>query len=177
MREAVAGDAGRIGLVHVLAWQAAYRGLMPQRYLDGLDPAQRTSMWEGILAGYDPARGGVFVAETEREQRLLGFSGCAASRDDDADPRVVGEIPVIYLLPQAWGAGIGRRLMDAALRRLTEAGYAEATLWVLDTNTRARRFYEAGGWEADGTVKEDDVRGFPIQEVRYRRSLIAREGR
>jgi hypothetical protein len=42
------------------------------------------------------------------------------------------------------------------------------TLWVLDTNERARRFYEARGWRADGTSKSDASRGSPVVEVRYR---------
>ena len=61
--------------------------------------------------------------------------------------------------------------MDAALGRLAEAGFHQATLWVLDTNVRARRFYEAAGWSADGTVKRDERLGFPIREVRYRRLI------
>jgi hypothetical protein len=51
------------------------------------------------------------------------------------------------------------------------AGFAEATLWVLDTNERARRFYAAGGWTLDEVTRQDDSHGFPIDEVRYRRSL------
>jgi hypothetical protein len=42
---------------------------------------------------------------------------------------------------------------------------------VLDSNDRARRFYVRNGWAEDGAVKVDDTRGFPISEVRYRRSL------
>ena len=61
--------------------------------------------------------------------------------------------------------------MTAALGRLTELGYRQATLWVLDSNARARRFYAAAGFQPDGAVKVDDSRGFPLAEVRYRRSL------
>jgi hypothetical protein len=61
--------------------------------------------------------------------------------------------------------------MAAALGRLGEAGFGQVILWVLDTNVRARRFYEAGGWHADGPVKQDDSFGIPLTEVRYRRSL------
>jgi hypothetical protein len=61
--------------------------------------------------------------------------------------------------------------MDAALQGLAGAGFTAATLWVLESNARARRFYEACGWSADGTAKVDDSRGFPLSEVRYRRSL------
>jgi ribosomal protein S18 acetylase RimI-like enzyme len=61
--------------------------------------------------------------------------------------------------------------MDAALDRLVSAGFSEATLWVLDSNARARRFYEAGGWSADGAQKRDEDRGFPVTQVRYRKPL------
>jgi hypothetical protein len=42
---------------------------------------------------------------------------------------------------------------------------------VLDSNARARRFYEAAGFSPDGGVKVDATRGFPLTEVRYRRPL------
>jgi hypothetical protein len=61
--------------------------------------------------------------------------------------------------------------MAVALGRLGEAGFGRVILWVLDSNVRARRFYEAGGWHADGTAKQDDSFGVPMTEVRYRRSL------
>jgi RimJ/RimL family protein N-acetyltransferase len=61
--------------------------------------------------------------------------------------------------------------MDGAVAGLAQFGYVEATLWVLDANARARRFYERAGWAPDGAVMTDDSRGFRIREVRYRRTL------
>jgi ribosomal protein S18 acetylase RimI-like enzyme len=61
--------------------------------------------------------------------------------------------------------------MSAALAELARGGYQHATLWVLDTNARARRFYDAAGFRPDGAEKTDDSRGFPVTEIRYRRSL------
>lgn len=169
VRDARVVDAAQVALVHVRSWQGAYRGLMPQAYLDGLDLAQRAGWWKRSLAELDRTAGGVLVVEDARQ--ILGFIGYSASRDDDADPQQVGEVQAIYLLPGAWGKGFGRRLMDAALRRLARAGFNEATLWALDSNARARRFYEAGGWSADGAEKSDESRGFPVTQVRYRRAL------
>lgn len=102
---------------------------------------------------------------------VIGFVGYFPSRDPDANPALTGEIGAIYLLPEAWDRGAGRRLMDAVIDVLAVAGFTQATLWVLESNMRARRFYETGGWSADGTAKLDDSRGFPLSEVRYRRSL------
>jgi GNAT superfamily N-acetyltransferase len=102
---------------------------------------------------------------------LLGFASYSPSRDSDADPGRVGEIGAIYLLPSAWGKGIGKRLMEATLESLAAASFVQVTLWVLDSNVRARRFYETGGWSPDGGQKLDESRGFPITQVRYRRSF------
>jgi ribosomal protein S18 acetylase RimI-like enzyme len=169
IRAARVADASQIAVVQVRSWQGAYRGLLPQAYLDGLDPAQRVGRWERSLAEAEDRRDGVLVADASGT--LLGFVGYSPSRDGDADPARVGEIDAIYLLPSAWGKGVGRLLMGEALARLAEARFDQVTLWVLDSNVRARRFYEAGGWLADGARKIDDSRGFPIAQVRYKRSL------
>jgi ribosomal protein S18 acetylase RimI-like enzyme len=170
IRAARVADASQITVVQVRSWQGAYRGLLPQAYLDGLDPAQRVGRWERSLAEAEDRRNGVLVADASGT--LLGFVGYSPSRDGDADPARVGEIDAIYLLPNAWGKGVGRLLMDAALARLADARFDRVTLWVLDSNVRARRFYEAGGWLAGGTRKVEDSRGFPIAQVRYKRSLM-----
>ena len=169
IRPARMQDVPEIAVVHVRSWQAAYRGLLPRAYLDGLDPGQRTGQWEQVLSAAGWSDGGTLVAEAGG--RLSGFVSYGPARDDDADSRRAGEIYAIYLMPAAWDQGIGRQLMTAALGRLGEAGFDQVTLWVLDSNARARRFYEAGGWLADGAAKRDDSFGVPMTEVRYRRSL------
>lgn len=169
IRPADVADAAQIATVHVRSWQGAYRGLLPQEYLDRLDLAQRTAMWARALERAGPARGGFLVAGAG--EALTGFANFGPARDEAERPGGVGEVYTIYVLPDSWGQGTGRQLMAGALAGLTAAGYTEAILWVLDTNARARRFYEAGGWTADGAVKRGDARGFPLTEVRYRRTL------
>jgi GNAT superfamily N-acetyltransferase len=169
IRRARTADTVQLALVHVRSWQSAYRGLMPQEHLDGLDPAQRQVRWERMLAELDPKSSGILVAE--EGSRLLGFAAYCPSRDPDTDPGNTGEITMLYLLPGAWGQGIGQRLMAASLDGLTATGFDQAILWVLDSNARARRFYEAAGWTADGAVKHDDSLGLTLSELRYRRSL------
>lgn len=142
---------------------------MPQDYLDGLDVGQRRPGWERLLANNEWPRSGTFVAAGDKG--VVGFATWCPTRDDDGDPTTVGEVAAIYLLPDAWGAGIGRRLIATSLDTLVEAGYRQATLWVLATNDRARRFYRAGGWLPDGAVKEETLNGVPLTEVRYRRAL------
>jgi RimJ/RimL family protein N-acetyltransferase len=171
VRPAQVDDAARISEIHVLGWQGGYQGLLPQDYLDGMQAdGERLERWTRRLGSADWSRGGTLVADSGDGQ-LAGFANVGQSRDDDAAAGKVGEVVAIYLAPDSWGQGLGRELMAAALARLTRLGYDEVTLWVLDTNARARRFYEAAGFRPDGTLKVDNSLGFPLREVRYRRSL------
>ena len=54
---------------------------------------------------------------------------------------------------------------------MQRAGFNEAVLWVLETNERARRFYEKVGWKTDGQTKTDDRGPVVLNEVRYRVTL------
>ncbi|HYZ56827.1 MAG TPA: GNAT family N-acetyltransferase [Streptosporangiaceae bacterium] len=139
VRPATLADADAIGLVHVRSWQSAYRGKIPQDYLDGLDPALRSQVWRRALEQGDPARGGVLVSVVEGGG-ITGFASFGPSRDGDTDPRMTGEVFAIYAAPGAWGTGTGRALMGGAVAELARLGYADAILWVLDANDRARRF-------------------------------------
>jgi ribosomal protein S18 acetylase RimI-like enzyme len=65
---------------------------------------------------------------------------------------------------------VGRALYDKALSYLTETGYTQASLWVLEQNERARRWYERLGWTCTGQRKL--VLGSDrIADVRYLRLL------
>jgi GNAT superfamily N-acetyltransferase len=169
IRLAWMGDVPEIAAVHVQSWQAAYQGLLPQAYLDGLHPGQRIGQWERVLSAEGWPGGGILVADAGG--CLSGFVSYGPARGDDADSGQAGEIYAIYLVAAAWDQGIGRQLMAAALGHLGEAGFGQVILWVLDSNVRARGFYEGGGWRADGAVKHDDSFGVPVTEVRYRRTL------
>ncbi len=57
--------------------------------------------------------------------------------------------------------------MDGALAALRDGGFAYATLWVLGTNARARRFYERRGWRHDGASKLHDWEAFVATDLRY----------
>ena len=169
VRRAGPADADQIAVVHVRSWQGAYRGLLPQEYLDGLDPAARTERWRLALERDSwPAAGTIVVVS---DGRVGGFANLGPTRDPDAGGARVGEIPAIYVLPEAWGTGLGRGLMTGALSELAAAGFDSATLWVLESNARARRFYDRAGWTADGSTKHDDIGGAAVTEVRYRRPL------
>jgi GNAT superfamily N-acetyltransferase len=96
-------------------------------------------------------RGGVLVVAAEGGE-IAGFASFGPSRDRDTDPRVTGDVFAIYADPDAWRTGTGRALMGSAVAELARLGYADAILWVLDTNDRARRFYALAGCRWAGAL-------------------------
>ena len=169
VRSAVAADAPSVAAVHVASWQRTYRGVFPDEVLDGPAlAANRRRLWERLLGAPGPRD--VNLVAVDDEGRIVGLLHGCPSRDDDAEPDT-GEVIAIYALPSAWGTGVGRSLMTAAVEGLRSAGFATVTLWVLDSNDRARRFYERAGFSPDGVTKDEDMAGATIREVRYRRSV------
>jgi ribosomal protein S18 acetylase RimI-like enzyme len=165
IRPAEVSDARELAEVHIASWQTAYRGLYPDTVLDGFSVESGEKRWKERLP-HESTKTLVY----ELDGRVVGFVRFGASRGDAAEEGV-GEISAIYLTPFAWGKGYGRALLEAALESLRAAGYDEATLWVLKDNPRAIRFYEAAGFQADGTVKTVPRHGVELEELRYRRSL------
>jgi ribosomal protein S18 acetylase RimI-like enzyme len=169
IRRATVEDAYGIALVHVRSWQVAYRGHMPDEFLDGLDVENRVNMWRELTQDPDKI---VFVAENT-EGKIVGFSALGASRDADANPKTA-ELVAIYVHPEKWREGIGRALLSASLDQLRKLELDQVTLWVLEGNQRARSFYESFGFIQDGAMKDDDHwKSFAVREVRYRLNMRA----
>jgi len=144
-------------------------GQVPQDYLDGLSVEDRARTWYEMSADREWPDPDVLVLVGD-DDIIVGFAITSASRDPDA-AESTGEVAAIYMRERVWGRGWGRALMEAALSRLAEVGFANATLWVLDTIVRARRFYETGGWNWDGSTKPHVIGGQPVTEFRYRVTL------
>ena len=168
IRWASAADAEGMARVQVASWDGTYRGLMPDEVIDRLTVDVRTAAWNRMLTNPDPLTA-AFVAEHGGE--LVGLCYVGPTRDEDLDPQRIGEVFAIYVDPSHWGHGHGRDLIVRSLEWLRDAGFAAAMLWVLDTNSIGRQFYERGGWRLDEAVKIDESFGAPLREVRYRIGL------
>jgi ribosomal protein S18 acetylase RimI-like enzyme len=101
---------------------------------------------------------------------IIGFLALGSCRDPDIDQSSTGEVYAMYLLPEYWRKGIGRAMSHMADRLLKDRGYSRAVLWVFKDNTKARMFYEAMGFVADGATKVLDM-GAPLNAVRYCKAL------
>ena len=167
IREAVPADARAIAEIHVRSWQAAYRGQLTDEYLDGLSVEDRLDQHRRSLEE-PPAEWRTWVAQDGVQ--VVAFAVTGPSQDADATERT-GEVYAIYLEPDRVGTGAGRELFEHAVGDLRERGFEAITLWVLETNGRARRFYEVAGWAHDGTVTSERVDCEMRPTVRYRVDL------
>lgn len=163
IREANQADTRRLVDVHHRTVLVAYAGIFPPNSPEPRpDALQR--QWE--LAFTDPTFRALLAEEDQ------GGAVATVAVRSDPDISGSGELCRLHVLPGWWGSGVGTVLHDAALTALRTAGYAQAGLWVLRDNRRARAFYERRGWQ----LVEGEVLALPdagVIEVRYRRRLPA----
>jgi len=161
IRRAGSADAETVGRIHVESWNVAYRGIMPDDVIARTDLAYRTAFWAERIA--DP-EWPVFLLEEKGQ--AVAFCQMIATQDSDDDATRVGHITSLHVLPRLRGHGYGRMLLDHVCAEFRRRGFVEMTLWVLEENCDARRFYEKQGFRLDG-----GSRIYPkteVPELRYR---------
>ena len=162
-------DAAAIAEVHIFSLRAAYRGQLPDHLvhlvLDPPDVKQRARGWEGWLKR---SQASTIVARVDGT--VTGF--CTLHpMPGEAARGMTGEIPAIYVLPSHWRRGIGCLLCEQTMAEARTRGFAEVVLWVLESNERARRFYNSLGFRPDGETRIFLERSdSSLHEVRYWRN-------
>jgi ribosomal protein S18 acetylase RimI-like enzyme len=169
LRHAEPTDAMAVARVHVRSWQAGYRRLMPDEYLDQLRPEDRAKKYD--FSNVDALKPHTIVLTESGVVR--GFATTAPAQDQNMPD--FGELCALYVDPDHWGRGIGVTLVSAARARLFDRGFRNAILWVLVGNVRAERFYRKDQWIPDGVLRTEEMWGLKVNDVRYRRNLEAPE--
>jgi ribosomal protein S18 acetylase RimI-like enzyme len=159
IREALIADAADIARIDIETWRAAYAGILPEKLLVGMAPAQRTRLWTSVLAR---TPGDVIVA-TDRRGTVVGFGSCGERRDGPV--QFAGEIFTLYVGLDVQGQGIGRQLLLALFTRLARRGRDSAVVWVLRDNP-SRFFYERLGAKL-ASHRKIHVGGAPVEALAY----------
>jgi RimJ/RimL family protein N-acetyltransferase len=167
LRRATPDDAPALAAIHVDSWREAYRGLVPDSFLESLDRERRAARLRDFL---DTTGHETYVVEVDGH--IVGHLTVGPCRDEDLDDRTIGEIWGIYLAPTHWRRGIGTEVTRRAEEILSERALRQIVLWVFAGNRRGRSFYETLGYAADGAAKVIDV-GAPLSAVRYRKMLAS----
>jgi GNAT superfamily N-acetyltransferase len=162
LRPAAEDDLPAVGALHFRSRADAYADFLSAAALRHGSPAAMGEWWSERWR---------WERETHRLTvavdggALAGFTYLGPSEQDG-----VAELYAIHVDPSVLGTGVGRLLMVDALPALGRLG-ERAVLWVLEPNRRARRFYERGGWAADGGTRTEPIGGEPVDQLRYARRV------
>jgi ribosomal protein S18 acetylase RimI-like enzyme len=161
IRRASREDAAAIAHVQVATWRSTYTGLIPESYLDAMNPSDRALQWDLLIeAGKD------FFFVAEDESGVFGFVSGGPIRDpvEEYD----AELHTVYLLRDRQGNGIGRLLVESLVRDLLTARFDSMVVWVLAQNPAVHFYKRLGAIEISrrnieigGALLDDLVLGWP----------------
>ena len=154
-------DFEAIGNIYATSWKAAYRGMIPQPFLDGLNGGH----WGEVLRKHHNQARVILDG-----QKYAGVSSYCPAREEHM--KEWGEIVSIYLLPEYFGSGYAEPLLQSVMQDLLQMGYTDIFLWTLEENVRAQKFYEKQGFQQNGDTVVIEVGGKELREVRYIRRLL-----
>jgi ribosomal protein S18 acetylase RimI-like enzyme len=154
-----------VARVHIETWRSAYRGIVPQAFLDTLSVQRRARNYTFDASGPDDPLTWIALDQGT----VVGFVTITGPKKDD--PVGTGEVAALYVASERWRSGVGSLLLHKAEILLRDSGATSARLWVLEDNERGRRFYEAQGWRFDGGEQTIEIGGEAVVEVRYQKSL------
>jgi len=149
IRRGTPDDYVALGRLQTASWQTAYRGMLPDDYLENGLAADLDRRWSRLRES--PADV-LLVAESAGQ--IVGFI------------YVLGQTPPyvdnLHVDPLRKRQGIGEQLMRAAARELMSSGRNSMWLTVITTNLPALRFYEGLGAER-GPTKSEMLFGNPVE--------------
>jgi len=159
LRAATSADAALIASMHTRSWASAYRGILPDSYLDRDLQAERAGHWEARIKEVEAGAASVFIAEHEGD--TVGFI-CVVEPDETGSVLVDN----LHALPGRRGLGTGTVMLDEAARWARARGARQLHLYVLEQNAAAIGFYESRGWKR-AAREADHMAGVDLFSLRY----------
>jgi GNAT superfamily N-acetyltransferase len=130
-------DVATVAHLHIDSWRSAYRGILPDSYLDGPIAEDRRQVWKTRLSS--PTSNRILVLLAIEDSVPIGFV-CVLL---DEEPARGACLDNLHVLPSHHGRGLGRELFpDAAQWVRRQEPTWPMHLWVFEENHQARRFYD-----------------------------------
>ena len=145
IREAVVADAASIATININTWKIAYKGIIPQAYLDSLSIDEKIPRWKKTIAHLKENCKQIFVAEVFNlnKNKIVGFSVGGPSHFEKT--RIDGELYAIYILPAYWRQKIGTRLFYSMIDYFLNRNYKDMIIWSLKDNPACKFYKKMGG--------------------------------
>ena len=159
IREARRTEISTLAKIQCSAWKSAFGDIITAATMEKYTDTEKCAkMLERV---FDSKIGHMYIAGIDNKACGELFWKPIDGRD--------AEIVALHTLKRVWGSGVGRALMDRAIKDMTENGFFAAKLWVFKDNIRARKFYEKCGFTPTG---QERMSGYDRAiEVQYRRIL------
>lgn len=129
-------DIEPLAHTHIQCWQETYTDLLPPELISHNNLGKRRHMWKQFLLSAS-VHNMAYVACVD--DKIIGFCSWTVTNEQL-------NLVTLYLLRAFQGHKIGTKLMEQAIKTATEQ-QIPIHLWVLKTNHKARRFYEAHGFK------------------------------
>ncbi|WP_321800203.1 GNAT family N-acetyltransferase [Caballeronia sp. J97] len=159
LRAARSDETALIASMHARSWVSAYRGILPDTYLDRDLSADRAAYWEARMKDVAAGAASVFIAE--HEGAPVGFV-CLVEPDEAGNVLVDN----LHALPGYRGLGAGTVMLAEAARWARARGARQLYLSVLEQNAAAIGFYESRGWKL-AEREADHMAGIDLFSLRY----------
>lgn len=161
IRKVKPGDESALAYIQTESWKAAFQNILSEETLKRCtDINHATEMYKGLL---EDNIGNGYILEIDAKPHCIAYWD--KTRDEDMEG--YAELICIHSLQDNWGKGYGTQMMERVLNEIQKAGYEKVMLWVFKDNDRARKFYEARGFFANGKT----IPSMGTQEVCYERNL------
>ena len=134
-------DAQTIARLHWQSWQASYRSILPDEYLDGEVIDERTSYWQRAMASGDYW----LILLAVIIDQPVGFIALKQGVDEGYD----ATIEHLHVATGMKGKGLGKKLIGQAMQQMLAVGMKSVCLWVFEDNKPAIGFYENLGGVTD----------------------------
>lgn len=147
IRLATDEDARAIAAVQVASWRSTYRGIVPDTVLDEMNVKAGAERWVGNLTS-----GNSVTHVAEGDLGVCGFVSWGPVREVVGE--FDGELWALYLADENHGRGVGRQMVEVAVRELLAAGYRSMIVWVLQENPAVRFYKHLGAVAVSGKMVE-----------------------
>ena len=161
IRKAISSDLNGIIRVNVETWKTAYKGVVPDNYIQGFTVRSQDKNWQKQLEKMIE-NNIFFIAETNKS-KIVGFAIGGLERSKH--PNYKGELMGIYILKEYQRQGIGKALTRKIVEDLIKMKVNNMLVWVLENNPY-RAFYDI----LNGKVvdkKEHETLKLPIVAYGY----------
>lgn len=154
-------DAAAMTVMQRASWLAAYGEVLGEDLLTRLAVTEHLQIWRSRLAESGPRP--MLLCLDEVVIGLLYWQPVLVVG------QMTASIRALYLHPDHWRQGHGKRLWQAVAMQMRRAGCGCARLWLLDGNQVGEGFYQRRGFVFDGQERTLKSLGQPcLQRQMFR---------